>query len=84
MSLNGSIAYKPSLQFNLALQGKTVRLLYPDGLRALLDANLAFSGSTEASTLNGRVLIDSLSFTPDFDLAKFGDQSSVSRLSGGI
>src|SRR5215467_14618151 len=77
VSLSGSIAYKPSLQFNLALQGKTVRLLYPDGLRALLDANIAFSGSTEASTLNGRVLINSLSFTPDFDLAKFGDQFST-------
>jgi translocation and assembly module TamB len=77
VSLTGSIAYKPSLQFNLALQGKSVRLRYPDGLRSLLDANLAYSGSTAASTLNGRVLIDSLSFTPDFDLAKFGDQFST-------
>jgi translocation and assembly module TamB len=77
VSLTGSIAYKPSLQFNLALQGKSIRLRYPEGLRSLLDANLAYSGSTEASTLNGRVLIDSLSFTPDFDLAKFGDQFST-------
>jgi translocation and assembly module TamB len=77
VSLSGSIAYKPSLQFNLALQGKSLRLRYPEGLRSLLDANLAYSGSTEASILNGRVLIDSLSFTPDFDLAKFGDQFST-------
>lgn len=77
VSLGGSIAYKPSLQFNLALQGKSIRLRYPDGLRSLLDANLAFSGTKDASTLNGRVLIDSLSFTPDFDLAKFGDQFST-------
>jgi translocation and assembly module TamB len=77
VSLSGSIAYKPGLQFNLALQGKSVRLRYPDGLRSLLDANLAYSGSTEASILNGRVLIDSLSFTPDFDLTKFGDQFST-------
>jgi translocation and assembly module TamB len=74
VSLSGSIAYKPSLQINLALQGKSIRLRYPEGLRSLLDANLAYSGSTEASTLNGRVLIDSLSFTPEFDLAKFSDQ----------
>jgi translocation and assembly module TamB len=40
----------------------------------VLDGNLALSGTREASTLNGRVLIDTLSFTPDFDLAKFGDQ----------
>ena len=77
ISVGGSIAYKPSLQFNLALQGKSIRLRYPDGLRSLLDANLAFSGTKDASTLNGRVLIDSLSFTPDFDLAKFGDQFST-------
>jgi translocation and assembly module TamB len=77
VSLSGSIAYKPSLQFNLALQGKSLRLRYPEGLRSLLDANLAYSGNTETSILNGRVLIDSLSFTPDFDLAKFGDQFST-------
>jgi len=74
VSLGGSIAYRPNLRFNVALQGKSVRLRYPDGLRTLLDSNLAFSGTTQASTLSGRVLIDNLSFTPDFDLAKFSDQ----------
>ena len=77
VSLGGSIAYKPSIQFNLALQGKSMRFRYPEGLRSLLDANLAFSGTTDASVLNGRVLIDNLSFTPDFDLSKFGDQFST-------
>jgi translocation and assembly module TamB len=74
VSLGGFIAYRPNLQFNVALQGKSVRLRYPEGLRTLLDSNLAFSGTTQASTLSGRVLIDNLSFTPDFDLAKFSDQ----------
>lgn len=77
LSVGGSIAYRPSLQFNLALQGKSVRLRYPDGLRSVLDANLAFTGTKDASTLNGRVLIDNLSFTPDFDLAKLSDQFST-------
>ncbi len=77
VSLGGSIAYKPELHFELAIQGKSVRLRYPEGLRSLLDANLAFSGTTQASILNGRVLIDNLSFTPDFDLASFGDQFST-------
>jgi translocation and assembly module TamB len=74
VSLGGSIAYRPNLHFNLALQSRSVRLRYPDGLRMLLDSNLAFTGTSQASMLNGRVLIDSLSFTPDFDLAKFSDQ----------
>lgn len=77
VSVGGSIAYRPAVQFNLALQGQSVRLRYPDGLRTLLDVHLAFSGTPESSILNGRVLIDSLSFTPDFDLASFGDQFST-------
>ena len=59
------------------LQGQSIRLRYPEGLRSLIDANLAFTGSTQASTLSGRVLLDSLSFTPDFDLSKFADQFST-------
>jgi len=77
VSVGGSIAYRPSVQFNVAMQGQSVRLRYPDGLRSVLDANLMFSGTTQDSTLNGRVLIDSLSFTPDFDLAKFSDHFST-------
>jgi len=76
ISAGGSVAYRPSLQFNVALQGKSVRLRYPDGLRTMLDSNLAWTGNMQASTLTGRVLIDALSFTPDFDLATFGDQFS--------
>jgi translocation and assembly module TamB len=74
VSAGGSISYRPDLQFNVSLQSKSVRLRYPDGLRALLDGNLVFSGTKDASTLNGRILIDTLSFTPDFDLSKFSDQ----------
>jgi translocation and assembly module TamB len=76
VSLGGSISYRPNLQFSVSLQSKSVRLRYPDGVRALLDGNLALSGTKDASTLNGRVLIDSLSFTPDFDLTKFSGQFS--------
>jgi len=76
ISMGGSVTYRPAMQFNLALQSSSVRLRYPDGLRMVLDSNLAFTGNPEKSALTGRVLIDSLSFTPDFDLAKFSDQFS--------
>jgi translocation and assembly module TamB len=76
ISAGGSIEYRPSLQFNIALQGKSVRLRYPEGLRSLLDSNVNWTGTLQASTLTGRVLVDQLSFTPDFDLATFGDQFS--------
>jgi len=75
LSAGGSITYRP-LQFNVALQGQSVRLRYPNGLRTLLDGNLALTGTKNSSVLSGRVLIDSLSFTQDFDLATFADQFS--------
>ena len=80
VSVGGSIAYKPNLQFNVSLQSKSVRLRYPTGVRAVLDSNLVLNGTKDASTLNGRVLIDTLSFTPDFDLSKFSDQFSGSEI----
>ncbi|MFZ0941787.1 MAG: translocation/assembly module TamB domain-containing protein [Candidatus Sulfotelmatobacter sp.] len=76
VSLGGSISYRPKLQFSVSLQSKSVRLRYPEGVRALLDGNLSFSGTRDASTVNGRVLIDLLSFSPDFDLTKFSGQFS--------
>jgi translocation and assembly module TamB len=83
LSAGGSIAYRPSLQFNIALQGNSVRLRYPDGLRTVLDANLNLSGNMQASALNGRILVDNLSFTPGFDLASFGDQFTASTSAPG-
>jgi translocation and assembly module TamB len=79
VSLGGSVTYRPDVQFNLALQAKSMRLLYPDGLRSSLEANLAYSGTPQASTLSGRVLLNRLSFTQDFDLSKFADQFSGSN-----
>ena len=76
ISVGGSITYRPSLQFDIALQGNSVRLRYPEGLRSLLDANLTWMGTQQSSTLTGRVLVNALSFTPDFDLTTFSNQFS--------
>jgi translocation and assembly module TamB len=76
VSVGGSVTYRPTQQFDIAVKADSVRLRYPNGLRSVLDGNLSWVGTTNVSTLQGRVLIDSLSFTPDFDLATFGDQFS--------
>jgi translocation and assembly module TamB len=73
---SGGVVYKPSLKFDLAMAGNGVRLLYPEGVREAVDANLTLTGTTEAATLGGRVKIDQLSFTPDFDLTSFMGQFS--------
>ena len=74
ISASGSVSYSPALQFNVALQGKSIRLLYPDGVRTLLTSNLTFSGDMQAASLKGRAVVDSLNFTPEFDLAGFATQ----------
>jgi translocation and assembly module TamB len=74
VSAKGSILYRPSAQFNLALQGQSIRLLYTEGVRTQLEADLALQGSAASATLTGRILLDGLSFTPDFELGNFTSQ----------
>jgi translocation and assembly module TamB len=80
ISVGGSIAYRHGVQFNLALQEKSVRLLYPQGIRTLADGNLTFTGTRESSMLGGRVSITSLNLTPDFDLSTFSNQFNGTSL----
>ncbi len=74
ISARGVIGYRPQLQMNLDLQGKNVRIRYQDAIRTLLDSELNLVGTTEAANLTGRVLINSLSFTQNFDLASLAGQ----------
>ncbi|HWC20581.1 MAG TPA: translocation/assembly module TamB domain-containing protein, partial [Terriglobales bacterium] len=76
VTASGGIVYRPALAFNLALGGRGVRLLYPDGVRTGLGMNLALSGNLDSALLNGQVRITQLSFAPDFDLMSFVGQFS--------
>jgi len=74
ISARGVIGYRPQLQMNLALQAKNVRIRYQDAIRTLLDSELNLVGTSEAANLTGRVLVNSLSFTQNFDLASLAGQ----------
>ena len=74
ISARGVVGYRPQLRMNVALQAKSVRIRYQDAIRTVLESDLNLAGTSEASTLNGRVLIDSLSFTQNFDLASLAGQ----------
>jgi translocation and assembly module TamB len=74
ISARGTIGYRPQLQMNVALQAKNVRIRYEDAIRTVLGGDLNLIGTSQAADLNGRVLIDSLSFTQNFDLATFAGQ----------
>ncbi len=74
ISAQGVVGYRPQLRMNVALQAKSVRIRYQDAIRTVLESDLNLVGTSESSTLNGRVLIDSLSFTQNFDLASLAGQ----------
>jgi translocation and assembly module TamB len=74
ITVGGSVSYRPQLQMNLALTANNVRLRYPEGVRTVFTSSLMLSGDRQASLLQGRVLIDSLSFTSDFDAGTFMGQ----------
>lgn len=79
LTAQGAVIYRPALQFDLGATAKNVRLLYPEGLREDLSADLRFVGSIKDSQLGGTVQVNDVSFTPAFDLMGF-----IGNLSGGI
>jgi len=76
ITATGGIALRPQLQMNVAVSAKSVRLRYPEGMRSLINSDLTFAGNSDAASLDGRVLIDSLGFSKDFDIADFTSQFS--------
>jgi translocation and assembly module TamB len=76
LTAQGFATYQPAVRFNVGLSAKQVRLRYPEGVRAVLDGDAALNGTPDSSSLNGKVLIDRVSFTKSFDLATFADQFS--------
>lgn len=76
VTASGGVVYRPSLAFNLALAGRGIRLLYPQGVRTRLGMSMALTGNLDSALLNGDVRINQLSFAPDFDLMTFIGQFS--------
>jgi translocation and assembly module TamB len=68
ISASGGAVYRPTLQFDLGLKARGITYVYQDQVRAAVDASLSFIGDKTASTLSGRVQVDRVSFTPDFDM----------------
>ena len=79
VTAQGGVAYGRGLEFDLGLAANGVRMLYPEGLRENINANLRLTGSTENAVLGGSVDLFDLSLTPAFDLTSF-----VGNFSGGV
>ena len=79
VTAQGGITYRPSVQFDLSMNAQGARILYPQGMRENVNANLRLSGTTETAVLSGAVHLSGLSFTPAFDLSSF-----VSQFGGSV
>ncbi len=65
-------------EFNVGLNAESVRILYPAGLRSVLSGQINLRGAPSASFLTGRVLVNNVSFTQQFDLSSFAGVFSES------
>lgn len=79
VTAQGGVAYRPHLQFDLGLSAHNIRMLYPQGMRENINANIRLAGTTDNATLGGTVNLADLSFTPAFDLTSF-----IGQFSGGV
>lgn len=79
LTAQGGVVLRPSVQFDLGLAAHDVRMLYPQGMRENINANIRLAGSTAAAVLGGNVNLADLSFTPGFDLSSF-----INEFSGGV
>jgi len=79
VTAQGGVAYSPSVQFDLGLAANDIRILYPQGMRESINANIRLTGSTDNAMLGGSVDLSDLSFSPGFDLTSF-----ISQFSGGV
>jgi translocation and assembly module TamB len=76
VTASGGVQYQPNLQFNLAMAARDIRMLYPEGMRESIDADVRLAGNTENALLSGAVNLTNVSFTPAFDLSSFAGQFS--------
>jgi translocation and assembly module TamB len=79
VTAQGAAVYRPSLRMDLGASLKGAKILYPQGVRETVDANLRLTGSMEHANLSGSVNVADVSFTPAFDLS-----TVMNQFSGGI
>jgi translocation and assembly module TamB len=79
LTAQGGVSLRPAIQFDLGAAAKNIRMLYPQGLREEISANLRLAGNEKNALLGGAVRVDNVSFTPAFDLTRF-----IGNFSSGV
>ena len=79
LTAQGGVALQPSIQFDVGVSARGIRMLYPQGLREGINANLRLAGTPDSAVLGGAINLSDLSFTSAFDLNSF-----INQFSGGV
>jgi translocation and assembly module TamB len=67
---------------NLRIQGREVRIRYPEGMRNVVDADLTLRGSQQAQQLSGSIRIVSASFQKGYDpITQYFENRSAGQIS---
>jgi translocation and assembly module TamB len=81
LTAQGRVAYRPAVQVNLAVAANRIQMQYPQGVREYVDANLVVTGTPQSGLVRGRVQLQDVSFSRDFDaaelLAVFSDEGAA-------
>ena len=78
LSVSGYLAYQHGLYADLALEGKSIRIRYPQGVSSAADIKLHLQGPQNNLLLSGNVLITRFNISPEMDFVALATQAGKS------
>ena len=79
LAVTGYLAYQRGLYADLRVNGKGIRIRYPNGVSSLADGDFHLQGMQNNLLLSGNVLITRFSVSPDLDIAALAAQAAVAQ-----
>jgi translocation and assembly module TamB len=79
LSVSGYLAYQHGIYADLALQGKSIRIRYPQGVSSAADINLQLQGPQNNLLLSGNVMITRFTVSPEMDFVALAAQAGKSQ-----
>jgi translocation and assembly module TamB len=76
LTVNGYLAYQHGLYADLSVNGKDIRIRYPQGVSSLADATFHLQGPQNNMLLSGDVLITRFTVSPELDIAALVAQAN--------
>jgi translocation and assembly module TamB len=76
MNVGGYLTFQHGLYVDLSVNGKGIRIRYPQGVSSQADATLRLQGSQNNLLLSGNVLVTRFTVSPDLDIAALATQAN--------